>query len=91
MINNHDIWGLTGIDGTGILTILHIPTVVSNRASDTVIRCFSGTSLGTKLEVDLSTDSLLDAITMVEPVHIDSHDSILTPPNIIMHKKRSNE
>ena len=57
-----------GVDSTVILAILHIPTVLSNQASNTVIRGFSGTSLGTKLEVEISTDSLLDTVKTVNPV-----------------------
>ena len=53
-LKNHDFWGLMGVDSQGILSILHILTVVSNREGDTTIRSFSGTSLRTKLEVDIS-------------------------------------
>ena len=63
MLNNHDIWGLMGVDSQCTISILHIPTLVSSRAGDNFTRAFSGTSLGTALEVDISIDSLLDTIT----------------------------
>ena len=52
ILNNHDIWGLMGVEILGHLSIHYIHTVVSNREGNTYIRGFSGTSLGTKLEVD---------------------------------------
>ena len=51
------------VDIQGTLSILHIPTVVSNNDGDTFIRVFYATSLGTKLEVEISTYSLLDTAT----------------------------
>ena len=62
-------------DRTGTLSILHIPKFIYNKDSDTIVRVFSGTSLGTKLEVDISTDSLLDTVTTVEVVKTDSPNS----------------
>ena len=85
MLKNHDVWSLMGVDGQVTLSILHIPTVVSNRSGDTVIRGFSGTSLGTKLEVDIITDSLLDNATMADLVKIDSPNSVLLPSEINRH------
>ena len=49
MLKNYDVWGSMGVDSQVTLSILHAPTVVSNRDGDTVIRGFYGTSLGTKL------------------------------------------
>ena len=60
MLNDHDIWGLVGADNQSTLSIFHIPTVVSNSKADIFIRGFSGASLGTKLEVEMSQNSLLD-------------------------------
>ena len=82
MLNNYDMWGLTCVDSTGILSILHIPTDVSNGAGSNVIRGFSGTSLGTKFEVEISTDSLLGTATMEDPVQIDPPNCVIPAPNI---------
>ena len=71
-----------GVDSLGTLPILHIPTVVSNRYGYTVIIGFSGTYLGTKFEVGIGKESLLDTTTTVEPVKIDSPNSVLPPPDI---------
>ena len=60
MLNNHDIWGLVGADNQSTLSIFHVPTVVSNSKADIFIRGFSGASLGTKLEAEMSQNSLLD-------------------------------
>ena len=90
MLNIHDIWGLIVVDRTGILEILHILIDVSNQASNTAIRGFSGTSLGTKLEVKISIDSILDTVTMVEPAQIDSPNSVLLLQTSTDTKNRSN-
>ena len=87
MFNNHDIWALMDIDSTVTLSILHIPTVVFNQCGNTVIIGFSSKSLVTKLEVNISTDSLLDTVTRVDPVKIDSLNSFLPPPDNNRHTK----
>ena len=91
MINYYDIWGLMVVYNQGTLSIIYIPTFVSNRASDTFIRCFCGASLGTKLEVDINTDSLLETASTVDSAQIDSPNSILPPPNINRNENQPNQ
>ena len=63
MLNNHDVWDLMDVDSQGTLSILRISTIVSNNKCGIFIRVFSGPSLETKLEVEISKNSLLDAVT----------------------------
>ena len=51
-------------------------------AGDTIIRRLSRTFLGIKLEIDIITDSLLDTVTIADPVKIDSLNYVLHPPEI---------
>ena len=72
-----------GVYSQGTLSIVHMPTVVFNKDGDTVIRGISGTSLVTKLEVDIITDSILDTATMEYILMINSPNYILSPSGII--------
>ena len=76
-----------GVDSQGTLYILHIPTAVSKKDGDTVIRGFSSTSMVTKLEFGISTNSLLDTITTAVSATIDSPNYILPPLDIGRHTK----
>ena len=87
ILNDYNRWGLMGVDVKGILSILHIPTVVKNRDRDTVIRGFYGTSLGSKIEFYFSTDSLLETVTTADLSQIDPPNSVLPPPNVNRHDK----
>ena len=75
------------VDSQCNLSILHVSTVVTNGSGDTFIKGFFGTSLGIKLEVDISTCSLMNTVNMVEPVEIDSPNSVLPPLDINRHTK----
>ena len=79
MLNNQESWGLMDVNNQGTISILHVPTVASNRKGDIVIRGFSDTSIGTKTEVEISQKFLLAIATTVIPVTLDPPNSVLPP------------
>ena len=55
MLNiNKDIWGVlcAGSDVSGEVQTLHLPTIAKNAKDETSIRCYHGTSLSRKVEVE---------------------------------------
>ena len=68
-------------------TIIHLPTVVTKSKGETIVRFYLRLSLGTKLEVEISQDFLLDTVNTASPLKLDTLHFILPPPEIIMHTK----
>ena len=87
--NNHDIWAIVGSGAAsfGEVTIIHLPTIEENAKGDAVVRGFQGTSLGVKLEVEVSTDFLSDMVATVEPIALNIIHTIITLPDIRKCKK----
>ena len=82
MLNNHHIWGVMGAGMMSLTTIMHLPTVVTHSKGETVVRGCLGLSLGTKLEVEISQDFLLDTVTTANPLQLDTLHSVMSPPDI---------
>ena len=87
VLNNYEIWGLMGVDSTCMLTILHVPTAVTNQTGSTMIRGFSGMFLVSNLEIDTSIEYLLDTTTTADPVQVDPPNSVLAPLIVNKHNK----
>ena len=91
MLINHDFWGVMGADIMSLTTIIHLPTVVTNSKGNTLITGHLGLSLGTKLEVEISQDFLLDTVATTNPLQLDTLHSVLPLQTSAGTKKPANK
>ena len=77
MLNNHGIWGIMGTGIMLLTTIIHLPKVVANSKGKTIIRGYMGLSLGTRLEVEINQDFLIEIVITANPLQLDTLHSVL--------------